>query len=75
MRGLLKVFDQRTQAGVILFGVDTEFTFSGDGIIQPVFLRKGDFVQFNVRDRGPGPEAFDITLERPIEQPKGGKTK
>jgi len=64
MRGLVKTFDQRRQAGVILFGVDLEFPFILSDVEGPVILRRGDEVSFNVRDRGPGQEAFDVRLDR-----------
>ena len=62
MRGLIKSFDHRTQTGIILFGVDIEFTFCAAEVKGAVILQRGDEVCFDVRDRGMGEEAFDVQL-------------
>jgi len=66
MRGLVKIFDQRTGTGLILFGVDLEFPFSGDSIRQPVFLSKGDPVVFDLKDQDGTTRAFDVRLEEEL---------
>ena len=71
MRGLIKAFDRRTQRGIILFGVDTEFPFNGDSIRQPVFLSKGDPVIFDLKDQDGTARAYDVRIERFIHDGRG----
>ena len=63
MKGKIKSWNEREQAGVILFDL-IEFPFILSDVEGPVILRHGDEVRFNLQDRDGQARAFDVRLER-----------
>ena len=63
MRGKIVTWDDRTGQGHILFADHLIFPFNSGVVMQPVILRRGDEVTFNLRQRGPDEVVFDVRLD------------